>query len=179
MQFGFHHDIANALCRLESGVPVRQASRLLGSRASIVGISVGPRRAQIIGMGGSYTLAAATAGLTFTSTKFDDANGTTSSVRFDNYDVWAKYEITPKTTMGGAFIYTSGKVNYNGETPKYYLLAFFSSYALSKTTALYAMSAVQQAGGSAPNADIFDYAIADASSTDRQLMVRIGLSHLF
>jgi predicted porin len=138
-----------------------------------------PRNEQIIGVGGSYTFGAATAGLSFTNTKFDDANGTTSSVTFDNYDVWAKYDITPRTTVGGAFVYSSGEVNYNGETPKYYLVGLFSSYSLSKTTVLYAMGAVQQAGGSAANADIFDYAIADASTTNRQLMTRIGMYHLF
>jgi hypothetical protein len=41
------------------------------------------------------------------------------------------------------------------------------------------MVAVQQAGSSATRADIFDYAIADASSNNRQVMMRVGMYHLF
>jgi predicted porin len=138
-----------------------------------------PRNEAIFGIGGSYAFGAATAGFTFTNAKFEDANGTTSSVWFDNYDGWAKYEFTSQVTVGGAFVYSSGQVNYNGETPKYYLAGLFSSYALSKQTTLYAEGAVEQAGGSAPVADIFDYAIASASSTTRQVMLRVGIYHLF
>lgn len=138
-----------------------------------------PRNQQIIGAGGSYAFGKTTAGFTFTDTRFDNANGTTSSVVFDNYDVWLKYSVTPATTIGGAYIYSSGKVNYNGERPKYHTAGLFASYDLSKATALYAMGALQQAAGDARYADIFDYAIGDASSTNRQLMLRVGMFHRF
>ncbi|MGF6372923.1 hypothetical protein OKW40_005739 [Paraburkholderia sp. RAU6.4a] len=46
--------------------------------------------------------------------------------------------------MGASFIYTAGKVNYNGETPKYYLGGPFTSYDLSKSTALFAMGRVSR-----------------------------------
>jgi predicted porin len=70
-------------------------------------------------------------------------------------------------------------VNYNGETPNYQQVSLMGSYSLSKRTTLYAMSAFQKAGGSATQADIFDYAIGSASTTDRQLMFRVGITHLF
>ena len=60
-----------------------------------------PRNQQIVGAGASYAMGKATAGFAFTDTRFDDANGTTASVRFDNYDVWLRYDITPATTVGG------------------------------------------------------------------------------
>ncbi|AIP33930.1 gram-negative porin family protein [Paraburkholderia xenovorans LB400] len=138
-----------------------------------------PRNQQILGLGGSYEIGKATAGFTWTNTKFDDANGTTSSVVFNNYDAWLKYNLTSSTTVGGAYIYSAGRVNYNGERPKYHTAGLFASYSLSKTTMLYAMGAFQQAAGDAKLADIYDYAIADASSTNRQLMFRIGMNHRF
>ncbi|MDN7953810.1 porin [Burkholderia multivorans] len=138
-----------------------------------------PRNQQIVGAGGSYEIGKATAGFAYTNTRFDDANGTTSSVSFDNYDIWLKYAVTPSTTVGGAYIYSDGRVNYNGEHPKYHTAGLFASYTLSKTTMLYAMGAFQQAAGDAKQADIYDYAIADASSTNRQLMFRVGMNHRF
>jgi predicted porin len=138
-----------------------------------------PRNQKIAGVGGSYAFGKTTAGFAYTDTRFDDANGTTSSVVFDNYDFWLKYNVTSTVTVGGAYIYTDGKVNYNGERPKYHTAGLFASYDLSKATSLYAMGAFQQAAGDAKYADIFDYAIADASTTNRQLMFRVGMYHRF
>ncbi|MFT0172644.1 porin [Paraburkholderia mimosarum] len=138
-----------------------------------------PKNEQIIGAGGSYSFGKAAVGIDYTDTKFDNANGTTSSVRFDNYEAWAKYSITPAAMVGAAYVYTHGEVNYNGETPKYHQVGLMGSYSLSKRTTLYAMGAFQKAAGSATRADIFDYAIASASTTDRQLMFRLGVTHLF
>nr|WP_175892773.1 porin [Burkholderia cepacia] len=138
-----------------------------------------PRNEQIIGAGGSYVFGKATVGIDFTSTKFDGANGTASSVRFDNYEAWAKYHITSAVMVGAAYVYTNGEVNYNGEKPKYHQIGLMGSYSLSRRTTLYAMGAFQKAAGSAAHADIFDYAIANASSTDKQLMFRLGITHLF
>lgn len=138
-----------------------------------------PRNQKIAGVGGSYAFGKTTAGFAYTDTRFDDANGTTSSVVFDNYDFWLKYSVTSAVTVGGAYIYTDGKVNYNGARPKYHTAGLFASYDLSKTTSLYAMGSFQQAAGDAKHADIFDYAIADASTTNRQLMFRAGMYHRF
>ncbi|MDR8398296.1 porin [Paraburkholderia sp. USG1] len=167
------------------GLLTNDGNFIVNTTGSAVGASgafsyVGsPRNQQIIGVGGSYAIGDATAGFTYTNTRFDDANGTTSSVVFNNYDIWLKYSITPSTTVGGAYIYSDGKVNYNGERPKYHTAGLFASYTLSKTTMLYAMGAFQQAAGDAKQADIYDYAIADASSTNRQLMFRVGMNHRF
>jgi predicted porin len=138
-----------------------------------------PGNQQVIGAGGNYTIGKATLGVDYTNTRFGDANGTRSSVTFDNYEAWAKYSVTPAIMLGAAYVYTHGKVNYNGETPNYQQVSLMGSYSLSKRTTLYAMSAFQKAGGSATQADIFDYAIGSASTTDRQLMFRVGITHFF
>jgi predicted porin len=138
-----------------------------------------PQSEQIVGAGGSYDFGKATVGLDYTNTKFYQANGTSSSVVFENYETWAKYNITPAAIIGAAYVYTHGKVNYNGDSPKYHQVGLMGSYSLSKRTTLYAMGAFQKAAGSATRADIFDFAIADASTTNKQLMFRLGISHLF
>ncbi|MEX3959049.1 porin [Trinickia sp. EG282A] len=138
-----------------------------------------PHNERIIGIGADYAFGAATAGVDYTNTKFEDANGTTSDVRFSNYEVWGSYSLTPSATVAAAYAYTDGKVDYNGSKPKYHQFSLMSSYSLSKRTTLYAMGALQQAAGDAKRADIFDFSIADASSTNRQLMFRVGVLHKF
>lgn len=138
-----------------------------------------PRNERIVGVGADYAFGAATAGIDFTHTKFEDANGTTSSVTFSNYEAWGKYNFTPSTTVAAAYAYTDGKVDYNGAKPKYHQVSLMGSYSLSKRTTLYAMGALQQAAGDARQADIFDFSIGDASATRRQLMLRLGMLHQF
>jgi predicted porin len=138
-----------------------------------------PRNQRIMGIGANYAFGAATAGIDYTNTKFEDANGTTSSVTFSNYEAWGKYNITPSTMVAAAYAYTDGKVDYNGAKPKYHQVSLMGSYSLSKRTTLYAMGALQQAAGDARQADIFDFSIGDASTTKRQLMFRLGMLHQF
>lgn len=138
-----------------------------------------PRNERIMGIGADYAFGSATAGIDYTNTKFDDANGTTSSVTFSNYEVWGQYKVTPAATLGAAYVYTDGKVNYNGARPKYHQVSLMGSYSVSKRTSFYAMAGFQQAAGDAKQADIFDFSIADASTTNRQLMFRLGMLHQF
>lgn len=98
---------------------------------------------------------------------------------FSNYQVWGQYKVTPATTLGAAYAYTDGKVDYNGTKPKYHQVSLMGSYAVSKRTSFYAMAGVQQAAGDAKQADIFDFSIGDASTTKRQAMVRLGMLHQF
>ncbi|NML32305.1 porin [Paraburkholderia antibiotica] len=138
-----------------------------------------PRNQQVIGAGATYVMGHVTVGADYTNVKFDDANGTTQSVRFDNYEVWGQYAITPAATVGGGYTFTDGKVNYNGATPKYHQIGLLLDYKLSKRTEAYLMGAFQRAAGSAIHAAILDGAIGDASSTNKQLATRIGLVHKF
>lgn len=93
--------------------------------------------------------------------------------------MWGQYKVTPAATLGAAYVYTDGKVNYNGARPKYHQVSLMGSYSVSKRTSFYAMAGFQQAAGDAKQADIFDFSIADASTTNRQLMFRLGMLHQF
>jgi predicted porin len=138
-----------------------------------------PSNEQIVGVGVSYTAGGALVGIDYTNTKFDDANGTTSAVTFSNYEVWGTYNVTKNLLVGAAYCFTDGKVDYDDSSPKYHQVSLMTSYSLSKRTTLYAMGAFQQAAGAAKQADIFDFSIADASTTNRQLMFRTGIVHKF
>jgi predicted porin len=138
-----------------------------------------PASQRIMGVGASYAIGNATLGLDFSDTGFKDANGTTSSVYFDNYEAFLRYALTPSLTVGGSYTYTHGKVNYNDQVPIYHSVGLAASYAISKRTSVYAMAVWQKAAGGASVADILDGAVGDASSNNHQSVVRIGISHLF
>ncbi|CAN7784228.1 porin [Caballeronia sp. LjRoot34] len=138
-----------------------------------------PKSQQIFGAGGSYKIGTATLGLDYTHTSFDDANGTEDAVKFDNYEAWGNFQLTAAATVGGVYTFSSGKVDYNGQEPKYHEFGLVGDYKLSKTTEVYVFGAYEKAAGSAKVADIVDGAIASASSTDKQLMVRVGMVHKF
>lgn len=138
-----------------------------------------PRTQKVFGLGGSYAFGRAGVGANFSSSRFDGANGTNSTVRFNNYELWAKYSPTPSTLLGASYVFTDGKVGYSGETPKYHQLGLMASYSLSKRTTLYSALAYQRAAGSATRADIFEFAVGSASTTNKQSLLRLGLVHLF
>ncbi|WP_243830333.1 porin [Caballeronia sp. SBC1] len=137
-----------------------------------------PGNEQIIGVGGTYAIGSALLGLDYTNTRFDDANGTTSSVTFNNYEAWAQYAVTPAATLGAGYTFTEAKVNYNGQKPKYNQINVLADYRLSKRTDVYMMGVYQRASGGA-NADIYDGFLAQQSSNNSQTAVRIGIRHTF
>nr|WP_278648273.1 porin [Burkholderia lata] len=138
-----------------------------------------PKNEQIVGVGATYVVGRATVGVDYTRARFADANGTTGSVRFDNYEIWGQYAITPAVSVGGGYTFTDGKASYNGLKPRYHQIGGLVDYKLSKRTEIYLMGSVQKAAGDARNADILDGAVGDASTSDRQLAVRVGMVHKF
>ncbi|MGI4814150.1 MAG: porin [Janthinobacterium lividum] len=138
-----------------------------------------PGNQQIVGVGGSYGIGAFTLGADYTNTRFDDANGTSSSVRFSNYEAWLSYSVTTALTLGAGYTFTDGKVDYLDAKPKYHQINLAADYHISKRTEFYLNAAVQQASGDAKSADLFDAVIGNASSTNRQLAMRLGVVHKF
>ncbi|WP_396333974.1 porin [Burkholderia anthina] len=138
-----------------------------------------PANEQVVGAAASYAFGHATVGLDFTDTRFERANGTTSTVRFDNYEAWVRYALTAAWSVGGAYTYTHGHVGYSDAAPIYHQAGLTTTYALSKRTSVYAMGVYQRAGGAATQAAIFDGVVGDASSNNHQIALRIGMYHLF
>jgi predicted porin len=138
-----------------------------------------PRNERIGGVAGNYTVGKATIGLDYTNTRFADANGTTASVIFQNFDTWIDYALTPAITVGADYTFTLGKINYGGGQPKYHQFGVIGDYSLSKRTDVYVSTAYQRAAGSASSAVIFDGAVADPSTNQGQLAVRLAMVHKF
>ncbi|WP_250482176.1 porin [Caballeronia sp. GACF5] len=138
-----------------------------------------PSNVQIYGAGVAYTIGPAVVGLNYSNVKFDNANGTTATVKFQNYEAVGTYNITPAWSTGLSYTYTHGDIGYNEAVPIYHLVGLMTQYALSKRTALYAYGAYQRSAGNALYGDIFDGAVASASSNNHQAMVRIGIYHRF
>jgi predicted porin len=138
-----------------------------------------PDTVSTLGAGGTYAIGKFSVGALYTHVKFDDANGTRSSVVFDDYDVSLNYAVTPLTRIGVAYLYTVGYVNYLGQKLEYHRIAFGADTKLGKRTELYAVVVAQQAAGDAKGADIYQGSAANMSSTNRQIGVRAAIVHRF
>lgn len=137
-----------------------------------------PSNMQTIAVGGTYKIGAATLGLDYTNVRFDDANGTTSSVHFNNYEAWGQYMFTPAATLALGYTFTDGNVNYSGAKPKYNQFNLLADYWLSKRTDVYLMGVYQHTSGGAL-ADIYDGLVGAQSTTNSQVVARVGIRHKF
>jgi predicted porin len=138
-----------------------------------------PENEQVFGAGATYEFGNVMLGLDYTNTKFNDANGTSATVKFENYETFGRYTITPAWSVGAAYTYTHGDVGYNQSVPVYHQASLTSTYSLTKRTALYAMATYQRAAAGATQADIFDGVTGSASSNNHQIAGRVGIYHKF
>lgn len=138
-----------------------------------------PANEQVFGAGATYALGSATLGLDYSNAKFDQANGTTSTVKFDTYEVWGSYAFTPAATLAAGYSFTDGQIGYSSARPKYHQINLTADYKLSKRSEVYLSAAYQIAAGASQPADIFDGVVGNASSSNRQLGMRVGIVHKF
>jgi predicted porin len=138
-----------------------------------------PSNEQVFGAGATYTLGKALLGLNYTNTKFDNANGTTSTVKFQDYEAFGQYNITPSWSAGASYTYTHGDVGYNQAVPVFHQVGLTTTYSLSKRTAIYAMGVYQKAAAGASVADVFDGVTGSASTNNHQIVARLGIYHKF
>ncbi|WP_051156847.1 porin [Paraburkholderia phenoliruptrix] len=134
-----------------------------------------PKNEQIFGAGATYKLGKALLGLDYTNTKFNDANGTTATVKFENYEAFGQYSLSPALSVGAAYDYTHGNVGYNQIVPVYHQVTVSATYSLSKRTGIYAMAAWQKATAGATQAALFDGVVGDASTNNHQIAARVGM----
>lgn len=149
-------------------------------------------RQRVFGAGGNYSFGPATVGLLWTHTKLDglgavNVAGTyepfaANSLRFDNYEINARYFLTPTLSVAGAYTFTNG--SYDGalgtSRPKYHQVMLQGDYALSKRTDVYLEGVYQHAAGS--GSGLLGYADinqTDPSTTNKQVAVTVGMRHRF
>lgn len=155
-------------------------------------------RQRIWSLGGSYTFGPATVGLVWSHTQLDNTAGVFSfgtgtylgaddasagtlagSLRLDNYEVNAKYALTPALSVSGAYTYTHGA--YNGAAPGWNTAMLQTDYAFSKRTDIYLEGVYQNVHG-APADSVLSHAMINTlspSSTNTQVAVTVGLRHTF
>jgi GBP family porin len=143
------------------------------------------------GLGANYAFGPAVVGLLFTQTHLDNltgisasASGTSSglslaggSARFNNYEVNARYSMTPALTLSGAYTFTDSKIA--GASPKWNQVSMQAAYALSKRTDVYLEGVYQhvsQTGDIGITATINGLS---ASNANHQTAVTLGLRHRF
>ncbi|MFM0283158.1 porin [Paraburkholderia sediminicola] len=151
-------------------------------------------RQRVFGAGVSYTISAATLGFVYTNTNLSQPTGTVyasvtpaSSIKFNNFEINAKYQFTPAFYVGGMYTYTTSTydaISGDSAKPKYHQFGLMADYNLSKRTDVYVqgsyvlVSDASDAIGTglefAANPDA-----AAPSSSNKQFMARVGIRHQF
>ncbi|HEV3423980.1 MAG TPA: porin [Paraburkholderia sp.] len=150
-------------------------------------------RQRILGAAGNYVFGPATVGLVFTRTMLDDPRQISQGgsyatlngqfLTFNNYELNARYALTPALSLGGSYTYTDGHFSTAGSaiSPKWNQFMLQADYALSHRTDVYVEGVYQHVTGAngvavLGNASIYSLA---ASASNSQGVVAVGLRHKF
>jgi GBP family porin len=143
------------------------------------------------GAGLNYAFGPATVGFVFTETKLENATGinntnspssinfASSYLRFDNYELSARYHLTPELALIGSYTFTDGSSSLAGESsPKWNQANLLLDYSLSKRTDIYVEGQFQEVsgGGTVFTADINGLS---PSANNKQVAVTAGLRTRF
>ena len=150
------------------------------------------RSNQVFGAGGAYTWGPTTVNLVFTRTRLLDSQyfvgsgGPTSTVRMDNYEVGARYLLTPALTAGVSYTFTNGKADYLGLSPRFHQINLGGNYLISKQTVFYLVATYQKAvgdgivySGNGLYVPIAETPGLGDAGTGRQISVTVGLKYAF
>jgi predicted porin len=136
-------------------------------------------RSRQFGAGASYAFGPALIGATWTQARFDNYNVDFGSTHTNNYELNAKYNLTPELGLGAAYTYFNGALfgtKFHGNQ-----VGLQADYALSKRTDLYAQGVFQMLSstdGMVPA--IIDNGDSSAlSSSRRQTVGSVGIRHRF
>jgi len=143
----------------------------------LVGASVETQRTY--GAGASYAVGPLTVGGAWTQSRFQFVAGD-STARFNNYEVNARYALTPALALGAAYTYTDVKGYTTGPDnnghEKFHQFGLQTDYALSKRTDIYAEGVVQLAK---QGAEAQVYGTNANSVHGNQVVVTTGIRHRF
>ncbi|MGF6574426.1 putative porin [Paraburkholderia sp. GAS333] len=155
-------------------------------------------RMRVFGGGITYTFGPATAGFVYSNSNYLDptANGylgvtplvppgvLLNSLKYQNFEVNGKYQISPMFFVGAQYVYTmeTYDASTGGVKPHIHSFGLMADYNLSKRTDVYLQGEYQQVTGD-PTYSILDDAFTPGtqapSSTSRQVVVRAAIRHKF
>lgn len=145
-------------------------------------------RQRVMGAGGSYAFDRLTVGALWTHSMFDETAasslpGALNALRFDNYEVNARYALTPAVSLAGAYTFTEGRYDdaAGSHRPKWHQVTLMADYALSKRTDVYAETVYQHQFGVPSDATLGFANVTGlaASSTNTQVVATVGIRHRF
>lgn len=164
---------------LKLGAAYSQANLGDGTNANGATNIASQGRVRTYGAGAGYAFGPAQVGAAWTQSRIDNVPGLTGAFRTDNYEVNAKYNLTPALGLGAAYTYTNTKVD--GGSSHWNQFGLQADYSLSKRTDVYAQAVYQRgAKGNAFGTSIYngDNTTA-ASSSINQTAATVGLRHRF
>ncbi|SFU21477.1 porin [Paraburkholderia aspalathi] len=155
-------------------------------------------RMRVFGGGITYTFGPATAGFVYTNSNYLDPTGNgylgvtplvppgvlLNSLKYQNFEVNGKYQISPVLFVGAQYVYTmeTYDATSGGVKPKIHSFGLMADYNLSKRTDVYIQGEYQQVAGD-PTYSILDDAFTPGtqspSSTSKQVVVRAAIRHKF
>jgi predicted porin len=135
---------------------------------------VNARSQDILAAGASYQLGAFKLMGNYTNVNFQRGDAG-QDVKFQNYEVAGIYTLNTSWSFGAGYTYTDGKNHATGQEPAYQQLNLVAEYALSKRTALYALTAMQRASGGT----VAQIAGFSPSTNGKQAVGRVAVRHSF
>ncbi|MGG1948424.1 porin [Trinickia sp. NRRL B-1857] len=150
----------------------------VGATDNAATIANGNFRDRTYGVGASYAFGPAQVGAVWTQTRLDNFL-VAQSLRQDNYEVNAKYNLTPALGLGVAYTFTDqqGSGLANGFSARFHQVGAQADYSLSKRTDVYAQVVYQHS--SAAGASIYNGTFGGVSTSDNQTAATVGLRHRF
>ena len=112
------------------------------------------------------------------------AGAAVTSIRFQNFEINGKYQLTPTLYVGAQYVYTLETYNtaLGSARPKIHSFGLMADYNLSSRTDVYIQGAFQKVGGDATGSNLDNAYVpgaADLSGSSRQVVGRVGLRHKF
>ena len=148
--------------------------------------AIAPSSMEIYGGGASYALTSTTKiGGVVTHSRYNDLGVAQLGLQYGragytNIEANISHFFSPDFQMNFDYVYTMGRIEPTGFSPKYHQFSLINNYFLSKRTALYLTGIFQLAAGGAQHANI-EYAsgAAGGSSSNRQVAITAGIFHRF
>lgn len=137
------------------------------------------------GLGGSYAFGPVVLGTVFTQSRYQDQLADIS-VRYNNYEVNARYNVTPELGLGAAYTYTQalratpGTTNSGTGAAHWNQFGLQADYALSRRTDIYAESIVQLGANNGRGVNAVQVnGTSGPSASSNQYVVTTGIRHRF